>query len=91
MEKIKKITGEVEIPQIKIQNIFEFKEKIESSLKKNVTELLEIILAGSINLEASDIHLEPEENRAKLRIRIDGVLQDVLFLEKKFIFLLSPE
>jgi len=83
MEKIKKITGEVEIPQIKIQNIFEFKEKIESSLKKNVTELLEIILAGSINLEASDIHLEPEEDCAKLRVRIDGVLQDVLFLEKK--------
>jgi len=89
MEKFpKKITGEVEISKTKIleiesdvKNIPDFKEKIEECLYSPITEILDIILAGAINLEASDIHIEPEEERTKLRIRIDGILQDVLFLD----------
>ncbi len=90
MEQAKKITGEVEIPQAivkdvqnKVKNIPGFKKKIESSLKKITTELLSIILAGAINLDASDIHIEPEEKQAKFRIRIDGILQDVLLFDLK--------
>lgn len=90
MEEVKKITGEVEIPQAivkdiekKVNNIPEFKEKIEASLKRNVTEILEIILAGAINLDSSDIHIEPEEEKAKFRIRSDGILQDVTFFAPK--------
>ena len=90
MEQAKKITGEVEIPQAiikevqkKVNNISAFKEKIEASLGKSVTEFLEIILAGAINLDASDIHIEPEETQTKFRIRVDGILQDIMFLELK--------
>ncbi|PIS40187.1 MAG: hypothetical protein COT32_01175, partial [Candidatus Nealsonbacteria bacterium CG08_land_8_20_14_0_20_36_22] len=83
MEQAKKITGEVEITQLKIEGVPNFKKKIKNSLKKSTSELLEIILAGSINLDASDIHIEPEEEQAKLRIRIDGLLQDVLFFDLK--------
>ena len=83
MEQVKKITGEVEITQLKIEGVPDFKKKIEDFLKKSTSELLEIILAGSINLDASDIHIEPEEEKAKLRIRIDGLLQDVLFFDLK--------
>jgi len=39
--------------------------------------LIEIILAGSMGLRASDIHTEAEEKRAKLRFRIDGLLHDI--------------
>ncbi len=90
MEQAKKITGEVEIPQDiikevqkKVKNIPTFKEKIKASLGKSVTEFLEIILAGAINLDASDIHIEPEETQTKFRIRVDGILQDIMFLELK--------
>lgn len=90
MEQAKKITGEVEIPQTiirdiqkKVKNVSDFKAKIETSLKKNITEFLQIILAGAINLDSSDIHIEPEEKKAKFRIRVDGILQDVLMLDKK--------
>lgn len=90
MEQAKKITGEVEIPQTiikdiqkKVKNISAFKEKIEASLEKSVTEFLEIILAGAINLNSSDIHIEPEETQTKFRIRVDGILQDIMFLELK--------
>lgn len=90
MEQAKKITGEVKIPkhiikdvQKKVKNIPSFKKEIEASFEKTTTELLNIILAGAINLDASDIHIEPEEKQAKNRIRVDGILQDVLFFDLK--------
>ena len=81
-----KITGEVTVSITlfkEVTDLVEFKKKIEEFLKANTTELLGIILGGTVSLSASDIHIEPEEERAKLRIRIDGVLQDVLFFEPK--------
>lgn len=90
MEQAKKITGEVEIPQHivkdiqeKVKNVPDLKKKIEASFEKTTTELLSIILAGAINLDASDIHIEPEEKQAKNRIRADGILQDVLLFDLK--------
>jgi len=87
MEKVlKKITGEVRISKAKIfeiereaKNVPDYKEKIGEYLDSPITNLLEVILAGAIKLEASDIHIEPEKEKAKIRIRIDGILQDVLF------------
>ncbi len=86
----KKITGEITISELnfsefqkEVKNIADFKKKITASLEKEVTEILEIILGGAMILEASDIHIEPLEEKAKIRSRIDGILQDVLFIEKK--------
>src|SRR3989344_4846274 len=42
-----------------------------------VTAVLEVILASSITLGVSDVHLEPEEHQVRARFRIDGILQDV--------------
>lgn len=90
MEQVKKIRGEIIIAEAviknvkkKVKNIPAFKKKIEASLDKLTTELLEIILVGAIVLDASDIHIEPEENQTKLRIRVDGLLQDVLVIDIK--------
>jgi len=91
MEKVSaKITGEVKISKTRIyeveteaKNIPDYKEKIQEYLDSPVTELIEIILAGAINLESSDIHIEPGEKEAKIRIRIDGILQDVLSFDLK--------
>jgi len=87
---IRQITGQVKIAkelfsQIKkaVKNIKKFSKEIEKNLKKEVTQLVEVILGGAINLDASDIHIEPEEERVKLRIRIDGVLHDILFFNRK--------
>jgi len=86
----KKITGETEITeailseiQKEIKNISDFKNKIEESLKGRLTEVLEIILGSAIHLNASDIHFEPKEENTKLRVRIDGLLQNVLFFDSK--------
>jgi type IV pilus assembly protein PilB len=88
MEEIsKKIVGEVriekEILEKEIRNILVLKREIEAVLNKEITKILDTILGGSIKLEASDIHIEPKENEAKLRVRLDGILQDVLIFERK--------
>jgi len=88
-EVSKKIVGEVKILperlseiQKKIKNISDFKEVIKASLEKEVTEVLEILLGGAINLDSSDIHIEPREEESKIRVRIDGILQDVLVFNR---------
>lgn len=55
-----------------------------------ISKILEIILAGAISLNASDIHLEPEEKDLRLRYRLDGVLTDILHFDSEtFELLLS--
>jgi len=54
--------------------------KAESDLAQKhggISGLLEIIMAGGLVTEASDIHLEPEQEDIRLRYRLDGVLEDV--------------
>lgn len=85
---MEKITGEIKISrfaeiQKQIKSVSELKEKIEKSLTENVTLLSEIILGGGVILNASDLHIEPEETKAKIRARIDGILQDVIVIDRK--------
>ena len=58
-------------------------ETLASTANHKVSKLLEIILAGAISLNVSDIHIEPEEEKVRVRFRLDGVLQDILFLDKE--------
>ena len=76
----KKTTGVIEISSLraeKIAHVTEFAKTVSQFFGKNTSQLLEIILTGAIDLDASDIHFETEENQIKIRLRIDGVLQDL--------------
>ena len=42
-----------------------------------VIRLVNLVLQRAVQARASDIHIEPFENRLKVRYRIDGVLQEV--------------
>ena len=44
--------------------------------RAQVSKVLEQVLAAALALRASDIHIEPEEEGVRLRLRIDGVLTD---------------
>ena len=93
MEVSQKITQKIAISQGLIEGLKQtltglpaFSAEIEKRLADpavTVTQVIEIILAGAIALDTSDIHLEGQENDAKLRVRLDGVLQDVMILNKK--------
>ena len=54
-----------------------------------ITEILTLLIASALKVNASDVHIESEEDGVKVRYRIDGVLHDVAELPretlKKFI------
>ncbi len=85
-----KITGQINISdsdlkkiQKQINNVFGFKKEIEKYLEKNISKFLEILLIGAVNLDASDIHIEPKKEQVKIRMRIDGILQEVGVMKKE--------
>ena len=90
-EKYKQIVFLDVVDKISLNISEEDLKKVEKNIKdliilKNrinelpTTKILDIILAGAYKLRASDVHIEPQEKKIRLRYRIDGVLQDVAFL-----------
>jgi type II secretory ATPase GspE/PulE/Tfp pilus assembly ATPase PilB-like protein len=58
----------------------------ESSLAEKqggISIILEIIMAGGLVTDASDIHIEPEQDNIRLRYRLDGVLENVATFPSK--------
>ncbi len=49
----------------------------------SVTDVIAVIIAASIKLGSSDIHIEAEERGIAVRFRVDGILQDVALLERE--------
>jgi type IV pilus assembly protein PilB len=88
-ENLKSVdTFEVGSIDIKEEELVELQKQITSvkDLQKqvqsvSVTKLLEILLAGALKIGASDIHFEPTHENARLRYRMDGVLEDVTTVE----------
>jgi len=74
---------------ISIKNISEKDEEniSESDLKKRaedfpVVRIVDTLLKHAIIQNASDIHIEPQENEVIVRYRIDGILHDAMVLPK---------
>lgn len=86
-EEITKFLTQVEtLPDIKktITDILGLKKSFR------ISKILEIILAGALSTNASDIHIEPEEAYVRLRYRLDGVLIDILNFDREtYLLLLS--
>jgi type IV pilus assembly protein PilB len=57
-----------------------FDELTKSAVLYKTTRIIELIMAGALKFNASDIHIEPEEEHVRLRYRLNGVLEDVAFL-----------
>ena len=47
-----------------------------------VIRLVSLLITNALEARASDIHVEPFENRLKVRYRIDGILHDAMTLPK---------
>ena len=89
-EEKKEISRSVDVSQKILQGL---KEKISSisSLQNTISEvseqkdasiILEVLLAGAASLDASDIHVETQEEAIRLRLRIDGALYDIEKFDK---------
>lgn len=58
-----------------------FDELIASHALYKTTRVIELIMAGALKFDASDIHIEPEEERVRLRYRLNGVLEDISYFD----------
>ncbi|MEK7458860.1 MAG: ATPase, T2SS/T4P/T4SS family, partial [Patescibacteria group bacterium] len=57
---------------------------ISEVLKKaNVTDILAAVIAASVKLGSSDVHIEAEEKGIAVRFRVDGILQEVALLDRE--------
>lgn len=63
--------------QKQITDIAGMRERIQKAFSGKTTEVLEIILAGALALESSDVHIEPQSKETRLRFRLDGILYDI--------------
>ncbi len=48
----------------------------------NASVLLQSLVAAAITLHGSDVHLEPEENDVRMRLRLNGVLTDAFMFDE---------
>jgi type IV pilus assembly protein PilB len=56
-------------------NLERLREQVEEA---PIVKLVDYIISNAMNERASDIHIEPQENRLNIRYRIDGVLHDII-------------
>jgi len=76
------ITGkELKVLQKELKNFGILNTKLNE--EKNLTKIFKMILAGAMESNASDIHIEAEEKKIALRYRVDGVLHLVATLPRK--------
>ncbi|MFH1145896.1 MAG: ATPase, T2SS/T4P/T4SS family, partial [bacterium] len=87
LPKIRKTTGGVEITEEELKRYdhqFKTFQDLDSAIQKaSLSDLVVMILAAALKAEASDIHIEAEENDVKIRLRLDGVLQTAAHLPKE--------
>lgn len=77
-EKLGELTGHFETREELTQF---FEEMLRAQMLYKTTRILELIIAGALKFGASDIHIEPEEERVRLRYRINGALEDIVFFD----------
>jgi general secretion pathway protein E len=52
----------------------------EISAQTPIAQSLDLIIQQAVRDRASDVHVEPQENRVRIRYRIDGILHDMYSL-----------
>lgn len=61
-----------------ISEIEETGDLLEDTSDAPIIKLVNLMLSQAVKARASDIHIEPAQNRIKIRYRVDGVLYDRL-------------
>ncbi|MCJ7543854.1 MAG: GspE/PulE family protein [Phycisphaerae bacterium] len=60
-----------------VEEVVDLDKAVPKGRDSHVIRLVNHILSWSVRNEASDIHLEPFENCVKVRVRVDGELQEI--------------
>jgi len=85
--KPRKVVSGIEITEADLNRlrgeIGTFRDLNEKLQRVSMTDMFSMIMAGAIKANASDVHIEAEQDDVKVRFRIDGVLYDVATMLKK--------
>ncbi len=77
---LEKLAGELtSVAALKIR----LDETLSSKKTAQVSRVFEDIIAAALSMQASDIHMEPEEEKVRVRLRLDGLLTDAYEFDKK--------
>ena len=77
MTMMEGLDDETDLLQV-AQQLPEPSDLLESDDEAPIIRLINAVLTQAVKKNASDIHIEPYENRLAIRFRIDGVLQEAL-------------
>ncbi|KAF0191802.1 MAG: proteinral secretion pathway protein E [Gammaproteobacteria bacterium] len=77
MQLMDDLGDEVDLSRL-MQELPEPEDLLESADDAPIIRLLNALFTEAVKLNASDIHIEPYEHRLVVRIRVDGVLREVL-------------
>ncbi len=55
-----------------------FTEVARQASGTSIVQMVNALLEGAINADATDVHLDPQDPETRVRYRIDGVLHDVM-------------
>ncbi len=77
-----KAGGEIEkqMSRFAPPNLDEAEVTTEHVARTAIAQSLDLIIAQAVRNRASDIHIEPQEDRLRIRYRIDGILHDIFSL-----------
>ncbi len=59
--------------------VIDLKEAIEGA---PIIKLANALLTKAISMRASDVHIEPQARKVRVRLRIDGLLQEIMVIPK---------
>ncbi len=86
LPKIKTITKGISITATELDsatsNMTDLRAIASMLQKANATDVLTLIIAASIKLKSSDIHIEAEEKGIVIRFRLDGLLQEIAVIDR---------
>ena len=77
MQAMEGLGDELDLSSI-AQEIGEPEDLLETEDDAPIIRLINAILTQAVKENASDIHIEPFENRLLIRIRVDGILREIL-------------
>ena len=77
MAMVQDMGEEMDLAEI-AESLGETQDLLESEDDAPIIRLINAILTQAIKEGASDIHFEPYENRLAVRLRVDGVLREIL-------------
>ena len=77
MQMLEGLDGDTDLAHL-AEDIPESSDLLESDDEAPIIRLINALLTQAVKENASDIHIEPYENRLVIRFRVDGVLREML-------------